>query len=671
MLRCLIFIGFAAAFLITGCQEKTPNKAPLAQKKPYKQKLAAKPELKPNEAGKVMILLYHKIGRPEKRWQRTPENFRKDLERLYKNGYRLLSLQDFVNNRISTPAGYTPVVLTFDDASPGQFRYIRKNGKQIIDPDSAVGILKSFFEKHPDFGLEATFFVLWDAAFGTPEEMEQKVKHLLELGFDIGNHTLNHTNLRKLDNRAIQKEIALSAKRAYSFLPKYPFHLLALPYGAIPKNDKVLEKGEFAGFRYENKAVLLVGAEPALPPYHVDYKSFRVPRIQAIDSELNKWLDYFQRYPGERFISDGNPNVTTIPLDYKELIAKDKLGRKKLKTYPLIPHSPQARNRQPVWAKGIYVTGWVAGSKKRFEKILKLVRSTELNAVVIDVKDADGVVGYRSHIPLIQKIGAYQRRMRNPREVLARLLQNNIYPIARIVVFKDNVLPRKKRAWAVQKKDGELWEDRKKFSWSDPYNKQVWDYNVAIAIEAARLGFREIQFDYVRFPSDGRVSYAVYPRKDRRPPEFVISQFLAYARQQLAPYEVFVSADFFGLTGAVEHDMGIGQIVQRVAPYLDFLSPMAYPSHYARGEYGIKIPDLAPYRIVYYSLRDTARKIGGRRALVRPWLQAFSLNGYEYGPAELKAQINATYAAGFSQWLLWNPRCQYKQVKAALRLASS
>jgi len=636
-----------------------------------------------------MILEYHQIGAPEERWQRTPEHFRQDLQRLYDQGYRLLSLRDFVRNQITTPAGFTPVVLTFDDASPGQFRYLDRGGQESLDPNCAVGLLQAFAQDHPDFGLEATFFVLWDRAFGTPQDMDRKVQHLIELGLDIGNHTWGHANLRELDAAGLRKQLGRSVKRARKALPDYPFDLLALPHGAIPRNEAGLAKGEYEGTSYRHRAAVLVGAEPAPVPVDVAYRSLRLPRIQATQPELDKWFGYFEKHPEERFISDGDPDVITVPESDRYRVDANRLWGRRLNVLPSgglsvgrdgggrrpAPHqllgkkvdNPQVQ--RPVWAKGLYVTGWVAGTQKRMGELIQLVDRTELNAMVIDVKDSDGRVGYPTDVPLAREVGAIQKRVSNVEAVLARLRKYRIYPIARIVVFKDNVLPRQKPEWAVQRPDGSLWQDRTKCTWSDPYNEKVWDYHIDLALDAAQRGFREVQFDYVRFPSDGSVSECVFPRQDGRTPAEVIGQFVARARERLEPQGVFVAADLLGLTGLVRHDLGIGQVVGAVAPHLDYLCPMVYPSHYARGEYGLQIPDLEPYRIVFYSLRDASEKLRGSRCQLRPWLQAFSLHGYPYGPAELRAQIDAVNAAGFSQWLLWHPRCRYTDVQGALRPA--
>jgi hypothetical protein len=197
---------------------------------------------------------------------------------------------------------------------------------------------------------------------------------------------------------------------------------------------------------------------------------------------------------------------------------------------------------------------------------------------------------------------------------------NHIYSIARIAVFKDPILANGSQKLAIHRKSGGLWRDRTGTGWADPYSKAVWDYNIDIAIDAAKRGFKEIQWDYVRFPSDGRVSECVYPNKNNRTESEVISDFLQYARKRLEPYNVFMSADIFGLTSIAHHDMGIGQTIKLIADNVDYICPMVYPSHYANYEYGIPNPNSAPYQTVRLSLGDHVKEIQGTKAKVRPWL---------------------------------------------------
>jgi hypothetical protein len=328
---------------------------------------------------------------------------------------------------------------------------------------------------------------------------------------------------------------------------------------------------------------------------------------------------------------------------------------------PKPPPADQSANR-PV--RGLYVTAWKAGNSQFIAKLTAMMRENGLNSLVIDIKDDTGVVSYSSRVPLAVQIGAGAQRFQ-PERLLERLQRDRIYSIARIVVFKDPLLATQRKDLAVLSSRGGLWRDRKGICWVDPYNKTVWEYNVALALEAAGLGFKEIQFDYVRFTSDGALQECRYPGADDRTKGEVIRDFLAYAAGELRGLGVKVSADVFGLTCSVEGEMGIGQIFEDVAAQVDIISPMVYPSHYAKGTYQLANPDIKPYETVYRSLRDARRKLekyGRQTVTVRPWLQDFSLPSL-YNRAQLEAQVKAVYDAGLTEWLFWNPHNNYKAEK--------
>lgn len=311
--------------------------------------------------------------------------------------------------------------------------------------------------------------------------------------------------------------------------------------------------------------------------------------------------------------------------------------------------------------RGLYIPAAVTGETAWFNDLIDLVRRTELNAVVIDFKDDVGYLVADTPFPEAEAAGALRTRFRRAAEILEALRDEGIYTIARVVTFKDDVLATARPELAVQRAGGVPWRDRKGSAWLNPYHPEAWEYNIQVAREAARLGFREIQFDYVRFPSDGPVAAAVYPGKDERTPSQVIGEFLRAARAALEPYNVAVSADVFGQTPSIDGDMGIGQRWEDVAWGIDYISPMAYPSHYGPRVYGLPDPDAAPYETVLATLRDALeRRPHGEPAVIRPWLQDFSLR-HRYGPAEVRAQIQAVYDAGLEQWLLWNPAARYTE----------
>lgn len=277
--------------------------------------------LLPNELGKVMILLYHGIGDEDRGWTRSAASFRRDLETLYEEGYRPVGLNEYLSGEMDLPAGFTPVVLTFDDSSRSQFNYLLTDGEPVIDPSSAIGILLGFHEKHPDFPLKATFFINFPSPFGQPAFSERKLKELVELGLELGNHTWNHTHLGRVPAQEAAKAIARVIAEIDRILPGYSASTIALPYGALPSPSSVAEEGEWEGIRYQNRAVLLVGAEPAPSPFSTGFKPLRLPRIQAVESELTRWLGHFRAKPDERYASDGDPGVLTVPGNYVRYLA--------------------------------------------------------------------------------------------------------------------------------------------------------------------------------------------------------------------------------------------------------------------------------------------------------------------------------------------------------------
>jgi peptidoglycan/xylan/chitin deacetylase (PgdA/CDA1 family) len=275
-------------------------------------------DLTPNELGRVMILEYHKIDYPEERWTRTPENFRRDLETLYAKGYRLINLGDLLDRKIKIPAGTTPVVLTFDDSSPGQFRYIEANGTVQIDPKSAIGILEAFIAEKPDFGRGGTFYVLPGASkpnrlFNQPEYEGKKLQYLASHGYEIGNHTLWHANLGKYPEATVRAQVAEAQVWIQRHVPDYKTRTLALPHGVYPPDVSWVLHGAAKGTTYTHDAVLMVAGGPAPSPFSRAFDPVRLPRVQAVERDLAYWLNYFDKNPNERFVSDGDANSVTVP----------------------------------------------------------------------------------------------------------------------------------------------------------------------------------------------------------------------------------------------------------------------------------------------------------------------------------------------------------------------
>jgi hypothetical protein len=298
--------------------------------------------------------------------------------------------------------------------------------------------------------------------------------------------------------------------------------------------------------------------------------------------------------------------------------------------------------------RGVHVTMALASDRDELDGYLSL---RGLNAVQVDVKDENGEIGFApAGVPLATQTGAAKPYYR-PKAVAKHVHDRGVFLIGRVVVFEDPVLSRQRPDLAIRRTDGGVWTNHAGLGWTNPYDKRVWKYNVDVAEAAVKAGFDEIQFDYVRFPSDGDMEAIAYPRKTSTPPGWVIAQFVHYASKRLKPLGVRVSADVFGLSAT--RDLGIGQVPRRLARYLDAIYPMVYPSHYRSGEYNLPDPNADPGATVAYSLRDFNRELRGTKAKVIPWLQDFSL-GRTYTLAEVQAQIDSARRADAAGYLLWN-----------------
>ncbi|SKA07680.1 putative glycoside hydrolase [Selenihalanaerobacter shriftii] len=308
--------------------------------------------------------------------------------------------------------------------------------------------------------------------------------------------------------------------------------------------------------------------------------------------------------------------------------------------------------------KGVYLTGWVAGSNKRVNELLTLINNTELNAVVIDIKDVNGNLSYNSKVDLAKQIDANISKIKNIEELLETFNDNGIYTIARIPVFKDRRLAKEKKyALKFYDKNEDRYKILSSIKWVNPYSKKVWDYNLDLAIEAVNKGFDEIQFDYIRFPSFvnlSRYDLAVAPANSKID---IITQFVGYAKERLNQYGTPISIDVFGLTTSI-NDLGIGQNFDLLSKRVDYISPMVYPSHYGAGVYGLRSPEEDPYNTILKSMQHAKNRLNGKTDKLRPWLQDFSLR-HRYGVKEIKEQIQAANKIGLDSWLLWNPRSRY------------
>jgi hypothetical protein len=325
---------------------------------------------------------------------------------------------------------------------------------------------------------------------------------------------------------------------------------------------------------------------------------------------------------------------------------------------------------RPGAVKALYVNAWVFGSA-RLWRLVRLVDSTDVNALVIDVKDDTGCMLYRSSVATARTSGANAcARATDIRARLDTLHAHGIYAIARIVVAKDPLLAEHKPAWAIRSRDGGLWRDRIGSAWVDAYNDSVWVYAGELAREAVERGFAEVQFDYVRFPDEprSRLTSAIFSaRRDGESQRDAVRRHVGLLVDMVKPLGVPVTFDVFGLTASSTSDLGIGQVWEDFAEVADVILPMVYPSHYGPGAFGFQTPNAHPYAVVRLALADAlARSRAPSAALVRPYLQAFTLGRRQprYTPVEIRDQIRATEDAGIESWVLWNPRSVYQ--KAAL-----
>jgi len=328
-----------------------------------------------------------------------------------------------------------------------------------------------------------------------------------------------------------------------------------------------------------------------------------------------------------------------------------------------LPDSAVLRFERPEHVRGIYLNAWASGSTRRVDALLELAAETEINTFVLDIKDATGYLSHRSEVPLAQEIGANEeRRIRDLPGLLEKLHAAGIYPVARIVIVKDPLLAAARPELAVQDTAGGPWVDGKGIVWLNPYDSAVWDYHLDIAREVAAMGFPEIQWDYVRFPDAPRseLERAIFPGAEGRTRAQAIRELLAYTRRELGD-EVQVTADVFGVTTSAARDVGIGQVWEEFIDVVDVALPMVYPSHYWRGSFGIDTPNAFPYEIVKEALEDAVRRSEAVEGagITRPWLQDFTLGAPAYGAPEVRAQIQATYDAGLTEWILWNPGSSY------------
>jgi len=340
----------------------------------------------------------------------------------------------------------------------------------------------------------------------------------------------------------------------------------------------------------------------------------------------------------------------------------------------------------PPSVKAIYMTSCVVGTPSFRESLAKLIGETELNSVVIDIKDFTGNLSFIPDSPELK--GAVSKNCLAPdmRKFIKSLHDKEIYVIGRITVFQDSHLVKEKPELAVKREsDGGLWKDYKGLNFTDPGSREVWDYTVSIAKESYAAGFDELNFDYIRFPSDGNMRDISFPFSGKRPKPEVLREFFVYLNKELKPLGAVLSADLFGMTTTNTDDLNIGQVLEHALPYFDYIAPMVYPSHYPANFMGFAKPATKPYEVVKFSMDEAVKRTIATTTVVamfgeqpistttkpflyrkkvfdankiRPWLQDFNL-GATYTPEMVRAQIQATYDAGLDSWMLWNAANRY------------
>lgn len=360
-----------------------------------------------------------------------------------------------------------------------------------------------------------------------------------------------------------------------------------------------------------------------------------------------------QTAPGERPES-GREDETEPELQIGEIV---------------IDYEPE---RKPVKVKGIYISAYVAGTPSMVDTLLEEIDKTEINTLVIDLKDDFGRVSCEVDSPLIQELGSVRVHIQDMEGLMNKLRERDIYAIARIPAFRDAWLGTVRPEWCVQYADGSVFTDKDGNSWVNPYREEAWDYLVEIGIQAKKLGFQEVQFDYVRFCTESSMEDVVFREEDTRGRSRtdVICEFMEYAYRKLREQGLFVSADVFGaIINSDVNANAVGQIYGELAKHVDYISPMIYPSHYGDGYYGIDYPDMHPYETITAALQASRKEIYFARdgqehiAIVRPWLQDFTaswlMHYIPYGADQVREQIQATYDAGYDEWLLWDASCRY------------
>ena len=341
--------------------------------------------------------------------------------------------------------------------------------------------------------------------------------------------------------------------------------------------------------------------------------------------------------------------------------------------------------KTPERVKAIYMTACVAATPSLREKLLKIADETEVNSIVIDIKDYSGTISFEPENSILKENKGTGCRTKDMREFIEKLHQHGVYVIGRITVFQDPYYTKKRPDLAVRKlSDGGVWKDYKGLAFIDVGAREYWDYIVALSKDSYVAGFDELNFDYIRFPSDGNMKDIDFSWSKGKTKADALEYFFAYLHDALKNTGAVISADLFGMTTTNTDDLNIGQVLERALPYFDYIAPMVYPSHYPPNFNGWKNPNHYPYELIKFVVEAGARRaqatttsvyhFGAERTgtttpalytkkaydknKLRPWLQDFDYGG-NYGEAEVRAQIQATYDAGLTSWMLWDPGNKY------------
>jgi hypothetical protein len=320
--------------------------------------------------------------------------------------------------------------------------------------------------------------------------------------------------------------------------------------------------------------------------------------------------------------------------------------------------------------RALYVNRFAAQSTKRMKQMIQWADDTEINALVIDMKDEFGL-NYAPENKEFARNAGTSGTIKNLPAILDTMRAHHILPIARLVVFKDSVTARVHPEWTIRRQDGSVWRDKKQLAWVNPYHHELWDYNIGVAEELVKMGFGEVQFDYIRFPEPyPSLPTQVFPDSKGVPKPDVLAAFLKEANARFDKLGARTTADIFGLVTTVGGPLEVGQWWEKISPNVDVVLPMTYPSHYLRGDLGLAVPNAQPYDVLKIALskaKQRDQKLGiTTPEHVRPWLQAFTLGKPAYGPAEIEAQKKGTYDAGYDGWVLWSPGSKYEPFLPAL-----